>query len=90
MNEAQFAALIEAFATIDRRLAAIEHDMADSAASQEALADSLGKLQELYIALDRKHDENAAIVSNYIEETRNLRSESRNLHSLVRKKLEAG
>jgi predicted nucleic acid-binding Zn-ribbon protein len=90
MTDAQFAAIIAAFETIDRRLVTLGDNMADSAASQEALAESLQSLQELYVALDRKQDENSAIVSNYIEETRSLRSESRNLHSLVRKKLEAG
>lgn len=87
MTPEQFAALAEALATIDRRLANIERDSADSAAALEAQAEATAKLSELYVSLDAKQDDLATTLGNYVEATRSLRNDSRNLHSLVREKL---
>ena len=97
MTPEQFEAFMATLAAIDRRLANMERDSADSAAAIEELAknvdniaESTARLQDLYVALDAKSDETAAMVGNYVEATRDLRNESRNLHTLVREKLKAG
>lgn len=97
MTPEQFAAFMSVLETVDRRLAHIEKDLGDQTAMGEAAAEateamsrSLGKLQELYIELDRKSDELADTMSNYVQATMALRNESRQLHSLVREKLKAG
>lgn len=97
MTPEQFEAFMNALAALDRRLANMERDSADSAGAIEEmsknmlnLSESVGKLQDLYVALDAKADETADMVGNYVDATKDLRNESRNLHTLVREKLKVG
>ncbi len=90
MTPEQFDGLMAALGTLDRRLSNMERDSSDSAAAIEEMSKSMVKLQELYVSLDSKVDDNAAVVANYVDATKDLRNESRNLHTLVREKLKAG
>lgn len=90
MTPEQFEAFLAVMSTIDRRLANIEKDAADSAAAVDELSKSLGKLSELYVALDSRVEEGNAVMANYVDATKELRNESRQLHTLVREKLKAG
>jgi methyl-accepting chemotaxis protein len=90
MTPDQFEALMAALTTFDKRLAHMERDTSESAAAVDEMSKSLERLTNLYVSLDNKVDDNATIISNYVDATRELRAESRNLHTLVREKLKAG
>ena len=87
--------------TIANRLTPIESDMADSAASQEALAnamlsieDKVSKLTELTLEQGDKLDQVIAMFQNYLTATREKQraadqaiTEAKALESEIRKKL---
>lgn len=87
------AAALEAFdrrlSSIDKRFVDVEHHMAEAASAGEEGAKQAAKLADLFLSLDRRIEELAAVMSNYVEATRELRETSRNLHSEVRQKLKA-
>ena len=92
-----------ALETMDRRLASMEKDSADAAAAAEAsvenleaiterlgnVAASLEKLAALRVEDADRYDRIEAMVSNYVEATRELRQTTIKLHSEVREKLKA-
>jgi uncharacterized tellurite resistance protein B-like protein len=85
------ARALEAFdsrlATIELRFVAVEGHLADAAHHADEHSKSLKSIQEGFVAMDGKLDNNIAIMQNYIKETRALREVTRNLHSEVREKL---
>ncbi len=89
MTPEQFERFMDALETINTRLGRMEKDSSDSSQATQALSDSMGKIQELYVALDQKSDDNAAMFRNYVDATRELRTETTRLHSEVRSRLKA-
>ncbi len=89
MTPEQFDRFMAVLESIDRRMQKMEADSADSASALDEASRNIQKLQELYVTLDQKTDDNATVMANYVEATKDLRNESRNLHSLVREKLKA-
>lgn len=88
-SSAKQQAILEVFGTFDRRLTTIESDMADAAAFGDEHAKQLVLLQELYVSIDKKLDDLATMMGNYVDATKELRNATRTLHSEVREKLKA-
>jgi len=85
------AQALEAFdnrlAAMELRFVAVEGHLADAARHADEQSKSLKSIQEGFVAMDGKLDDNIAIMQNYINETRTLRDVTRSLHSEVREKL---
>ena len=77
MTPEQLEALIATFATVDRRLSAldarsinIESNMAESASATDNIAASVHKLSELYVSIDEIVNDLKTVMQNYVAAVR--------------------
>lgn len=77
MKPDQLAALTEIVATIDRRLSGFEKrainteaHMAESATATDNIAQSVHRLSELYVSMDRNLEDLKTVIQNYVDAVR--------------------